>query len=110
MKESVQIAHTNARRILNAYQSGNSFFDDHDIHLHVPEGATPKDGPSAGITVVTSLLSLALDRPCRDDVAMTGEVRIEEEQCDELRVTKLATKACVACIFIQDAAPPIMLL
>jgi ATP-dependent Lon protease len=76
MKESVQIAHTNARRILNAYQSGNSFFDDHNIHLHVPEGATPKDGPSAGITMTTSLLSLALDRPVREDIAMTGEISL----------------------------------
>ena len=76
MKESVQIAHTNARRILNAYQSGNSFFDDHNIHLHVPEGATPKDGPSAGITMTTSLLSLALDRPAREDIAMTGEISL----------------------------------
>lgn len=46
------------------------------IHLHVPEGATKKDGPSAGVTIVTALLSLALDRPIRQNIAMTGEVSL----------------------------------
>lgn len=46
------------------------------IHLHVPEGATRKDGPSAGITIVSALLSLAMDRPLRQNVAMTGEVSL----------------------------------
>ena len=76
MKESVTISSTVARQMLERYQSGNSFFDDFDIHMHIPEGATPKDGPSAGVTMITSLLSLALDRPVRSDVAMTGEVSL----------------------------------
>lgn len=52
----------------------NTFFARADIHLHVPEGATPKDGPSAGVTIVTALLSLATNNPVKPNVAMTGEV------------------------------------
>lgn len=76
MKESTQIAYTLARAILYDTDPTNTFFDDTDIHTHVPEGATPKDGPSAGITIVTSMLSLAMDRPIRNDLAMTGEVSL----------------------------------
>lgn len=76
MKESSQIAYTLARARLSQIESNNSYFDDTDIHMHVPEGATPKDGPSAGVTMVTSMLSLALDTPVRHDVAMTGEVSL----------------------------------
>ena len=75
MKESTQIAYTVARSRLADIAPDNSFFDITDIHIHVPEGATPKDGPSAGITMVTAMLSLALDRPIKSDLAMTGEVR-----------------------------------
>lgn len=76
MKESSQIAYTLARARLSQIEANNSYFDDTDIHMHVPEGATPKDGPSAGVTMVTSMLSLALDTPVRHDVAMTGEVSL----------------------------------
>jgi len=75
MKESTQIAYTVARARLAEIAPENSFFDVTDIHMHVPEGATPKDGPSAGITMVTAMLSLALNRPIKSDLAMTGEVR-----------------------------------
>lgn len=75
MKESTQIAYTVARARLAEIEPDNTYFDDTDIHMHVPEGATPKDGPSAGITMVTAMLSLALDRPIKSDLAMTGEVR-----------------------------------
>ena len=54
----------------------NDYLESTQLHIHVPEGATPKDGPSAGITMVTSLLSLALGRPPRTDLAMTGEVSL----------------------------------
>ncbi|KAL7465141.1 hypothetical protein ACHAXS_005469 [Conticribra weissflogii] len=76
MKESTQIAYTVARARLAEIAPDNSFFDDTDVHMHVPEGATPKDGPSAGITMVTAMLSLALDRPIKSDLAMTGEISL----------------------------------
>mmetsp|Transcript_25340 Transcript_25340/g.55347 ORF Transcript_25340/g.55347 Transcript_25340/m.55347 type:complete len:1046 (+) Transcript_25340:140-3277(+) len=76
MNESTQIAYTVARARLAQKQPDNSYFDEFDVHMHVPEGATPKDGPSAGITMVTAMLSLALDRPVRNDLAMTGEVSL----------------------------------
>merc|ERR1719149_95215 len=76
MKESSTIAHTFARYYLGEIDPGNSFLEESPLHLHVPEGATPKDGPSAGVTMVTSLLSLAMGKACRDDVAMTGELSL----------------------------------
>ena len=76
MKESSQIALTVARALYSELQPGGDFFDTTDIHMHVPEGATPKDGPSAGITMVTSMLSLAMNKPVRNDLAMTGEVSL----------------------------------
>lgn len=76
MKESTQIAYTVARARLAEKEPENMYFDEWDVHMHVPEGATPKDGPSAGVTMVTSMLSLALDRPIRNDLAMTGEISL----------------------------------
>jgi ATP-dependent Lon protease len=54
----------------------DTWFEDHDIHIHVPAGAVPKDGPSAGITIATALVSLVTGRPVSDDVAMTGEITL----------------------------------
>ena len=76
MKESSQIAYTVTRARLAEIDPTNKFFDETDIHMHVPEGATPKDGPSAGVTMVTSMLSLALGKSVRHDVAMTGEISL----------------------------------
>jgi ATP-dependent Lon protease len=76
MKESATIAHTYARRFLEDLRPDSAFFADHALHVHVPAGSTPKDGPSAGCTLVTALLSLALNRPVRPDLAMTGEVTL----------------------------------
>uniref|UniRef100_A0A1B6G104 Lon protease homolog, mitochondrial n=1 Tax=Cuerna arida TaxID=1464854 RepID=A0A1B6G104_9HEMI len=76
MKESCRIALTVARNELFELDPKNSFLTTNHIHLHVPEGATPKDGPSAGCTIVTALLSLALNTPIRQNVAMTGEVSL----------------------------------
>ena len=78
MRESAQLALTWVRghheRL--APELGDDWFGEHDIHLHVPAGATPKDGPSAGITMVTALVSLVSGHCVRDDVAMTGEVTL----------------------------------
>lgn len=62
LKESTTIAHSVAARVLAAKQPDNAYFDHARIHVHMPEGATPKDGPSAGVTLVTALLSLAMDK------------------------------------------------
>ncbi|KAK8732918.1 hypothetical protein OTU49_006652 [Cherax quadricarinatus] len=76
MKESTRIAYTYAKHFLAKMFPDNNMLDKSNIHLHVPEGATPKDGPSAGITIVTALVSLARGTPIRQDVAMTGEVSL----------------------------------
>ncbi|KAK6053283.1 hypothetical protein COOONC_09213, partial [Cooperia oncophora] len=76
MKESVKAALTVAKGILAKDEPDNRFFDKAHIHIHVPEGATPKDGPSAGVTVVSSLLSLALNKPVVQEMAMTGEISL----------------------------------
>ncbi|CAI0381778.1 unnamed protein product [Linum tenue] len=76
MKESAQIAHTYARAALLEKEPDNQFFANTKLHLHVPAGATPKDGPSAGCTMITSLLSVAMEKPVRKDLAMTGEVTL----------------------------------
>uniref|UniRef100_A0A452U263 Lon protease homolog, mitochondrial n=1 Tax=Ursus maritimus TaxID=29073 RepID=A0A452U263_URSMA len=76
MKESARIAYTFARAFLMQHEPSNDYLVTSHIHLHVPEGATPKDGPSAGCTIVTALLSLAMDRPVRPNLAMTGEVSL----------------------------------
>ncbi|KHJ45026.1 endopeptidase La [Trichuris suis] len=76
MKESAKIAHTYARQFLANHVPDNCFLEKAHLHVHVPEGATPKDGPSAGCTIVTSLISLALHLPVRQNIAMTGEVSL----------------------------------
>ncbi|CAD6184333.1 unnamed protein product [Caenorhabditis auriculariae] len=76
MKESVRAALTVAKSTLARVEPDKKFFDKSHIHIHVPEGATPKDGPSAGVTLVSSLLSLALNRPVFQEMAMTGEISL----------------------------------
>jgi len=76
MKESTQIALTFAKNFLATHQPSNKFFSNNNAHLHFPEGAMPKDGPSAGVTIVTSLLSLALNKPLAREIAMTGEITL----------------------------------
>ncbi|EGD77596.1 Lonp1 protein [Salpingoeca rosetta] len=76
MKESATIAYTFAKHYVEQVDSSNTYLKTADINLHVPEGATPKDGPSAGCTMVTAFLSLALNKPVRQDFAMTGEVSL----------------------------------
>ncbi|KAG0546430.1 hypothetical protein BDA96_02G446600 [Sorghum bicolor] len=76
MKESAQIAHTVGRAVLLEKEPDNQFFANSKLHLHVPAGSTPKDGPSAGCTMITSMLSLAMGMPVKKDLAMTGEVTL----------------------------------
>eukprot|EP00111_Clytia_hemisphaerica_P002961 TCONS_00008413-protein len=76
MKESCRIAYTFSKSFLLQQDSSNDFFDNNSVHLHVPEGATPKDGPSAGSTIITAFLSLAMNQPIKQHLAMTGEVSL----------------------------------
>ena len=76
MKESAQIAVSYVRSIAADFGIAPDFYQKHDIHIHFPEGAVPKDGPSAGVTMVTALVSALTGRAVRRDVAMTGEVSL----------------------------------
>ncbi len=76
MKESAQIAHSFVRSLLMKQEPPNTFFDNNAIHLHVPAGATPKDGPSAGITMALALYSLATNKAIKNNLAMTGELTL----------------------------------
>jgi len=76
MQESAQIAYSFVSSRLVQLGGSQDFFDEAFVHLHVPEGATPKDGPSAGVTMATALLSLAKNRPIKRDLAMTGELTL----------------------------------
>lgn len=76
MKESARTGISYIRSVGEQYNIPNDFFEKHDIHIHIPEGATPKDGPSAGITMATAMLSAVLEKKVRADVAMTGEITL----------------------------------
>lgn len=76
MKESAQAALSYIRSKASDYNIAEDFFEKNDLHVHVPQGAIPKDGPSAGVTMLVSLVSLLTDRPVRNDVAMTGEITL----------------------------------
>lgn len=76
MKESSEIAWSYLHSALNKYAPSYTFFEKSQVHIHIPEGATPKDGPSAGITMVTAMLSLLTDTPILDNLGMTGELTL----------------------------------
>ncbi len=76
MSESANIAYSYIKKLAHQFDINNDYFDKHSIHLHVPAGATPKDGPSAGITMATSILSLIRDRPVKKHMGMTGELTL----------------------------------
>ncbi|SCU99902.1 LANO_0F04258g1_1 [Lachancea nothofagi CBS 11611] len=93
MKESSRLAYSFARMFLTKRFPENRFFEKASIHLHCPEGATPKDGPSAGVTMASSFLSLALNQPLDPTVAMTGELTLTGKV---LRIGGLREKAVAA--------------
>lgn len=76
MKESARTALSYVRSVCPDYKVADNYFEKHDIHLHIPEGAVPKDGPSAGITMATAMLSAVINRKVKAKVAMTGEITL----------------------------------
>ncbi|NGX46726.1 MAG: Lon protease 1 [Chlamydiae bacterium] len=76
MKESSQIAWNYVHSSMETFAPKKSFFKNHQVHFHIPEGATPKDGPSAGITMATALYSLLMKKPIKNDLGMTGELTL----------------------------------
>ncbi|MBR7117701.1 MAG: endopeptidase La [Clostridia bacterium] len=76
MKESAKIAHSFVRTVAAEYNIDNDFYKTKDVHIHFPEGAIPKDGPSAGVTMVSAIVSALSNQPVKRDVAMTGEITL----------------------------------
>ena len=76
MKESARTGISYIRSISRNHGIADDFFEEHDIHIHIPEGAVPKDGPSAGITMATAMFSAVTEQKVRADIAMTGEITL----------------------------------
>ena len=105
MKESADISYSVAKSFLLNVDADNDFFKRSHVHLHVPEGATPKDGPSAGVTMVTALLSLALNKPVRQNTAMTGEISLTSKVLPVGGIkekTIAAKRANVDCLILPE--------
>ncbi|MDP8228344.1 MAG: S16 family serine protease, partial [Candidatus Electryoneaceae bacterium] len=93
MRESADIAMSYLRHRSDELKIPQEYFNTHDFHLHVPEGATPKDGPSAGVTITTAFASLFTGQPVRSDLAMTGEITLQGQV---LRIGGLREKTVAA--------------
>jgi Lon-like ATP-dependent protease len=105
MKESANISYSFAKAFLLEVNPSNQTLQRGHIHLHIPEGATPKDGPSAGVTMVTALMSVALQKPIRQDVAMTGELSLTGKVLPVGGIkekTIAAKRANVKCIIMPE--------
>lgn len=102
MKESSQIAWTYLHSKVNHYAPGIPFFEKAQVHLHIPEGATPKDGPSAGITMATAILSLLIGQPVLEDLGMTGELTLMGKilPIGGVKEKLIAAKRSGACVLI----------
>lgn len=109
MKESAQTGISYIRSVAKRYGIFDDFFKENDIHIHIPEGAVPKDGPSAGVTMVTAMISAITKNPIRQDVAMTGEITLRGRvlPIGGLKEKLLAAKkAGITTAFVPDENRP----
>lgn len=109
MKESAKIAVSYSRSIADRYNINSEFYKENDIHIHAPEGAVQKDGPSAGVTIATALISALSGIPVRSDVAMTGEITLHGKVlsiCGLREKTMAAYKSDIKTVIIPSANKP----
>ncbi|KRZ31470.1 Lon protease -like protein, mitochondrial [Trichinella pseudospiralis] len=102
MKESVLIAHTFAKQFVGKHFPDNRFLESAQLHIHVPQGGVPKDGPSAGCTLVSSIISLALGKSVRQNIAMTGEISLTGKILPVGGIKEKARRAEVTCIVLPE--------